>query len=122
MSREQLEEKQIWVYTVALGLGVGLGLWRPTFGASLESFISPVLAVLLYGMFAQIPFLHLCEAFANRRFTVALLTVNFVVVPVLVFVIIVSCQQAVLNERVKYRIFRMKHNTMSFYYIPALRF
>ena len=87
MSREQLEEKQIWVYTVALGLGVGLGLWRPTFGASLESFISPVLAVLLYGMFAQIPFLHLCEAFANRRFTVALLTVNFVVVPVLVWLL-----------------------------------
>lgn len=87
MSREQLEEKQIWVYAVALGLGAGLGLWRPIFGASLEFLISPVLAVLLYGMFAQIPFLHLREAFANRRFTLALLTVNFVVVPVLVWLL-----------------------------------
>lgn len=43
-----------------------------------------MLAVLLYGMFAQIPFLRLREAFANRRFTAALLTVNFAVVPVLV--------------------------------------
>lgn len=87
MSREQLEENQIWVYAVALGLGAGLGLWRPTFGARLEFLIAPVLAVLLYGMFAQIPFLHLREAFANRRFTAALLTVNFVVVPVVVWLL-----------------------------------
>lgn len=87
MSREQLEENQIWVYAVALAIGAGLGLWRPTFGESLEFLISPVLAVLLYGMFAQIPFLHLREAFANRRFTAALLTVNFVVVPVLVWLL-----------------------------------
>jgi ACR3 family arsenite efflux pump ArsB len=72
---------------VALAIGAGLGLWRPTFGASLEFLISPVLAVLLYGMFAQIPFLHLREAFANRRFTAALLTVNFVVVPILVWLL-----------------------------------
>jgi len=72
---------------VALAIGAGLGLWRPTFGESLEFLISPVLAVLLYGMFSQIPFLHLREAFANRRFTVALLTVNFVVVPVLVWLL-----------------------------------
>ena len=87
MSREQLEENQIWVYVVALGLGAGLGLWRPIFGASLEFLISPVIAILLYGMFTQIPFLQLREAFANRRFTAALLTVNFVVVPVLVWLL-----------------------------------
>jgi ACR3 family arsenite efflux pump ArsB len=38
-------------------------------------------------MFAQIPFLHLREAFANRQFTVALLTVNFIIVPVLVWLL-----------------------------------
>ena len=87
MSREQLEENQIWLYAAALAVGAGFGLWRPTYGASLEFLISPVLAVLLYGMFAQIPFLHLREAFANRRFTSALLTVNFVVAPVLVWLL-----------------------------------
>lgn len=87
MSREQLEENQIWLYAVALAIGATLGLWRPTLGASLELLISPVLAVLLYGMFAQIPFLRLREAFANRRFTAALLTINFVVVPVLVWLL-----------------------------------
>jgi ACR3 family arsenite efflux pump ArsB len=87
MSREQLEEKQIWIYAAALAIGAGLGLWRPAFGASLEFLISPVIGILLYEMFTQIPFLQLRGAFANRRFTAALLTVNFVVVPVLVWLL-----------------------------------
>jgi len=87
VSREQLEENQIRLYVVALTIGAGLGLWRPTLGASLEFMVSPVLAVLLYGMFVQIPFLKLREAFANRRFTAALLMVNFIVVPVLVWLL-----------------------------------
>lgn len=44
---------------------------------------------MLFGMFSQIPFLHLRSAFANRRFTAALLTINFVVVPVVVWAL--SC-------------------------------
>lgn len=87
MLREQLEEKQILVYAVALVIGTAFGLWRPAFGAGLELLISPVLAILLYSMFSQIPFLHLREAFANRRFTAALLTVNFIVVPLLVWLL-----------------------------------
>jgi len=85
VARERLEENQIWIYAVALALGAGVGLWRSTFGESLEFLISPVLAVLLYGMFCQIPFLQLRAAFANRRFTAALLIVNFVLVPLLVW-------------------------------------
>jgi len=87
VTREQLEQKQIWVYGVALSLGVGMGLWRPTLGESVEFLISPVLAIMLYGMFAQIPFLRLREAFANRRFTAALLTINFIIVPLLVWLL-----------------------------------
>lgn len=49
MSREQLEENQVWLYAVALAIGAGLGLGQPAFAAGLETLISPVLAVLLYG-------------------------------------------------------------------------
>ena len=87
MTRERLEENQIWVYAVTLALGGSIGLWRPTIGKNLEFLISPVLAIMLYGMFTQIPFLHLRAAFANRRFTVALLTVNFIAVPILVWLL-----------------------------------
>ncbi|MBK6958380.1 MAG: arsenic resistance protein [Nitrosomonas sp.] len=85
MRREQLEENQIGLYAVALAVGMGLGLWNSSFGASLEYLISPVLALLLYSMFAQIPFLQLREAFANKRFTAALLMVNFIIVPIVVW-------------------------------------
>lgn len=87
ISRERLEEKQVWVYAVALAAGAMLGSWKPDFGAGLEFLINPVLAVMLYGMFAQIPFLHLRRSFSNRRYTVALLSVNFVVVPILVWLL-----------------------------------
>lgn len=43
--------------------------------------------MLLYGMFAQIPFLRLYEAIANRRFIAALLTANFVAIPTLVWLL-----------------------------------
>ncbi|MRR56035.1 MAG: arsenic resistance protein [Deltaproteobacteria bacterium] len=87
MSLEELEKKQIWLYGLALAVGAGLGQWCPDFGAGLEFLITPVLAVMLYGMFAQIPFLHLREAFSNRAFAVALLTVNFAVVPLVVWLL-----------------------------------
>ena len=87
MRRERLEENQIWLYAVALAVGMGLGLWNSSFGASLEYLISPVLALLLYSMFAQIPFLQLREAFANKRFTAALLLVNFIIVPIVVWLL-----------------------------------
>jgi len=87
VSLEKLEQRQIWLYGLALALGAGLGQWRPDLGAGLEFLITPVLGVLLYGMFAQIPFLHLREAFSNRVFAVALLTVNFTVVPLVVWLL-----------------------------------
>lgn len=83
MPIDQLERKQIWVYAIALCTGAGVGLLLPEIGARLELLITPVLAVLLYGMFAQIPLLQLREAFANRRFTAALLLTNFFLVPLL---------------------------------------
>lgn len=85
--REKLEEHQIWLYGLALAVGAGLGLLQPTASGKLEVFISPVLAVMLFGMFSQIPFLRLREAFSNRRFTAALLTVNFIVVPAVVWLL-----------------------------------
>lgn len=87
MDLSQLERRQIWVYAAALGAGAGIGLLAPSVAPRLEPVITPVLAVLLYGMFAQIPFLQLREIFSNRRFTAALLLSNFVLVPLLVWIL-----------------------------------
>lgn len=87
-SREGLEKNQIGVYAVALLVGGGVGLVSPRIGGLLEPLVSFVIAVLLFSMFCQIPFLKVREAFSNRRFIGALLLVNFIFIPVLVFLLI----------------------------------
>lgn len=87
MTREYLEENQTWLYVTALAIGAGVGLRLPGFSTDFTTFISPVLAITLYAMFAQIPFLELREAFENRRFSIALCTINFLVVPVVVWLL-----------------------------------
>ncbi|MEJ8303032.1 arsenic resistance protein [Saccharibacillus sacchari] len=82
--REWLERNQVFVYGVALLVGLTAGLLSEPFGHIVEAWISPLLAVLLYGMFTLIPFLKLREALADGRFMVALLLTNFVLVPVAV--------------------------------------
>jgi len=85
VSREQLEKNQVWFYAVALLIAVGYGLVWPEASEKLDRMISFVLAILMYGMFAQIPFFRLKEALTNRRFIYALLVTNYLAVPMLVW-------------------------------------
>lgn len=85
ISREQVENNQIWLYVVMIGIAAGIGLTWPAFSTTLDWTISFILAILLYGMFTQIPFLRLKEALSNQRFTYALLTVNYLIIPALVW-------------------------------------
>ena len=91
MRKKQLEENQIWIYAIVLLLGIGIGLWNPSLkflDTNLESLISPVLGLLLYSMFVQIPFFNLYQTFTNKQiFSVALLVINFLVVPVVVWLL-----------------------------------
>ncbi len=91
MRKEQLEENQILIYAVVLILGISFGFWSPNisfFNINLEYLISPVLGILLYSMFAQIPYHQLYETFANKQFfSIALLTVNFLIVPSVVWLL-----------------------------------
>ncbi|GAA3955775.1 arsenic resistance protein [Allohahella marinimesophila] len=84
---KQVEEGQVGCYLVALLAGLLLGAFLPTSGLLLEAWIEPVLAVLLYAMFAQIPFLQLRAAFSHWRFMSALCVANFIIVPLLVWVL-----------------------------------
>lgn len=84
LTRESLEKNQIGVYAMALIVGGTVGLLSPRIGSYLEPLVSFIIAVLLFSMFCQIPFLKLREALSNRRFIGALLLVNFILVPLLV--------------------------------------
>lgn len=85
MNREQLEQNQIPLYFVAVALAAVLGLLVPSAAGALEALVTPAIAVLMYAMFLQIPFLDLRAGLGNRRFMGALLLANFVLVPLLVW-------------------------------------
>lgn len=86
MTREQFEEKQIGIYIFTIIISVLVGLnWNDS--NMLEKTIEPTIAILLYSMFCQIPFFELKQAFNNRRFFTALLFGNFVLIPILVWIL-----------------------------------
>jgi len=83
VNRAQLEQNQIPLYFIAVALAAVLGLLAPGVAGALEALVTPAIAVLMYAMFLQIPFLDLRAGLGNRRFMGALLLANFVLVPLL---------------------------------------
>lgn len=85
MTRAQLETQQIPLYFAAVVLAIAAGLLAPDTASHLQALVTPAIAVLMYAMFLQIPFLDLRQGLGNRRFMGALLFANFVLVPLLVW-------------------------------------
>jgi ACR3 family arsenite transporter len=84
-AKDWLQRRQVVVYAVAVALAIGIGVSRPASATLVERFIDPVLAVLLYVTFLEIPFVRLRRAFTNGWFVAAALGMNFLVVPVVVW-------------------------------------
>jgi ACR3 family arsenite transporter len=87
VSKEQLERNQISVYAAGLLVGAAFGLGLPSSAPFFEALIYPVLGVVLYATFLQVPFRELRSAFSHGRYMAAVLAVNFLVVPVVVWVL-----------------------------------
>lgn len=85
MTREQLETRQIPIYFAAVLAALAFGLLASDTAHHLEALVTPAIAVLMYAMFLQIPFLDLRQGLGNRRFIAALLLANFILVPLLVW-------------------------------------
>lgn len=88
MRRAALERHQVWIYLVAIGLGLGAGTAWPAVAPSLETLLWPALALLLYATFVQVPLLHVREAFGDRRFLAAVLLGNFVLLPLVAWALV----------------------------------
>ncbi len=83
LSRDKLECHQVWIYLFAISLGLLLGTaWGNA--DTLETLLWPVLGLLLFATFTQVPLLHLSSAFRDMRFMSAVLIGNFVIIPILV--------------------------------------
>lgn len=85
--RELLESRQIVIYFAAVVFGAGLAWWQPG-TATWTPAVDPLLAFMLFVTFLQVPLMALRQALANLRFLGALLTANFVAIPVLVAVLL----------------------------------
>lgn len=84
-TKRRLQHNQVAVYAIAVALAIGVGISRPGVAPAIERAIDPVLAVLLYVTFLEIPFVRLRQAVTNRRFMAAALGMNFLVVPIVVW-------------------------------------
>src|SRR5471032_3540780 len=85
MSRDALERNQIPIYFCAVIVAAVAGLLAPSQARELSVWVTPAIAVLMYAMFLQIPFLNLRQGLGNKRFISALLLANFILVPLLVW-------------------------------------
>jgi ACR3 family arsenite transporter len=81
-----LQRRQVAVYAVAVALAAVTATVTPESATAVEAVIDPVLAVLLYVTFLEIPFVRLRSAFTDARYLGAALGMNFLVVPVVVWV------------------------------------
>ena len=79
--RDQMEQYQSWLYLVFIGLGLALGIGAPGFAQRLAPLVWPLLGILLYATFTQIPLLNIARSFTDKRFMAALLTGNFIAIP-----------------------------------------
>jgi ACR3 family arsenite efflux pump ArsB len=84
MTRIDLERRQIWIYLAAILAGLGLGLSLPSLAEPMEVALWPLLGVLIFMTFTQVPLIHVADAFRDRRFMGAILSGNFVIVPLIV--------------------------------------
>lgn len=88
LDRLTLERRQVWIYLSAILAGLLAGSTWPGVRPFFEALLWPALMSLLYATFMQVPLLHLREAFRDHRFVAAVLTGNFAVLPVLIWVLV----------------------------------
>ncbi|MQS09447.1 arsenic resistance protein [Streptomyces alkaliphilus] len=76
-----MERRQVPCYVGAIAVGVLCGLLAPGVGGAIEAVVAPVLGALLYATFLQVPIAELGRSLRAGRFLLAVLVVNFLVVP-----------------------------------------
>ncbi|WP_085369620.1 arsenic resistance protein [Leifsonia sp. NCR5] len=76
---------QVALYIAAILAGGVFGVLAPAAAPVLSAATNPVLAVLLFATFLGVPLIEVGRSFKHVRFLGAVLVVNFVVVPLIVF-------------------------------------
>ena len=80
---EILEKHQIKLYLFTFLIGSIIGILMAPGAITLEKAIEPTIGILLYSMFCQIPFQQLLKAFKQIHLMIALIVLNFIMIPLL---------------------------------------
>lgn len=90
-----LEEKQTLLYAIIIAIAILLGLNFAESLTALTAFIPLTLGLLMFSMFAQIPFLELKNTLQKSQFFIALFISNYVVVPLIVWALLRAFSPAI---------------------------
>ena len=82
-----LERHQVPLYLATMVLGAAQGLAFPAVTSTWEPAVPPLIAVLLWSTFLGIPLTQLGDGLRDRRFLLVLLGLNFLVVPVVAWLL-----------------------------------
>ena len=85
LKRETLEKFQVLLYLLAIATGLSVGLWFPNQVHLFALVVWPLLAMLLYTTFTQVPLARIQAAFKDRRFMAAAVSGNFLILPLIVW-------------------------------------
>lgn len=86
--KDALERYQVWLYLAAIIVGILTGWLWPSVTGGFGIALWPVLGVLLYATFTQVPLTHLATAFRDIRFNAALVLGNFIIMPAIVWLLL----------------------------------
>ncbi len=85
LTRQTLERFQVLVYFLAIACGLAVGILLPGQAGVLKVLLWPVLALLLYATFTQVPLVHLRQAASDLRFVKPAVIGNFLLIPAIVW-------------------------------------
>jgi len=80
-----MERRQVSLYLAAIAVGALVGWLAAPVAPALAAAITPVLGLLLFATFLGVPMVSIGRSFRDLRFLGAVLVVNFLVVPIVVF-------------------------------------
>ena len=80
-----MERRQVSLYLAAIAVGALVGWLAAPVAPALAAAITPVLGLLLFATFLGVPLTRLGRSLRDLRFLGAILVVNFLVVPIVVF-------------------------------------
>ncbi|MFV7790690.1 arsenic resistance protein [Aliarcobacter lanthieri] len=85
--KDFMENYQIAIYFIIIAIAILITFIVPN-TSNFESMINPALALMLFVTFLQVPISELSQAFRKTKFIFALLFSNFIIIPILVFILI----------------------------------